>query len=36
MTPVHASRKSNEKVVFDNLQEKRQKQKPTFHQGQLF
>ena len=35
MTPIQASKKSNEKLVFDNLENERQKQKPKFHQVQL-
>ena len=35
MTPVHASKKSNKKAVFDNLRDDRQKQKPKFKLGQL-
>ena len=35
MTPNQASKKSNEKVVYNNLQDKRQKQKPKFQLGQL-
>ena len=35
MTPIQTSKKVNEKVVFDNLKNHRQKQKPKFHLGQL-
>ena len=35
MTPNQASKKSNEKAVFDNLREDRQKQRPKFKLGQL-
>ena len=35
MTPVQASKKSNEKAVFDNLRDDRQKQRPKFKLGQL-
>ena len=35
MTPIRASKKSIEKLMFDNLQDKRQNQKPKFHLGQL-
>ena len=35
MTPTQASKKSNEKEVFYNLQEKREKHKPKDHLGQL-
>ena len=35
MTPIQASKKVNEKLVYSNLQEKRQKQKPKFKLGQL-
>ena len=35
MTPIQASRKSNEKVVFDNLRDDRQKQRPKFKLGDL-
>ena len=35
MTPVQASRKSNEKVVFSNLQDRRVKQEPKYELGQL-
>ena len=34
-TPIRASKKSNEKLVFDNFQNKRQKRKPNFYLGQL-
>ena len=33
MTPVQASKKSNEKVEFSNLQDRRGKQKPKFKLG---
>ena len=35
MTPIQASKKVNEKLVYSNLQDKRQKQKPKFQLGQL-
>ena len=35
MTPVQASKKSNEKIVFDNLRDDRQKQRPKFKLSQL-
>ena len=35
MAPVQASKKSNEKTVFDNLRDDRQKQRPKFKLGQL-
>ena len=35
MTPVQASKKSNEKEVFSNLKDRRVKQKPKFHLSQL-
>ena len=35
MTPIQASKKSNEKVVFDNLRDDRQKQRPKYKLGQL-
>ena len=35
MTPNQASKKSNEKTVFDNLREDRQKQRPKFKLGDL-
>ena len=35
MTPIQASRKVNEKEVYQNLQDKRAKQKPKFKLGQL-
>ena len=35
MTPVQASKKSNEKTVFDNLRDDRQKQRPKFKLGQI-
>ena len=35
MTPIQASKKVNEKLVYSNLQDKRQKQKPNFKLGQL-
>ena len=35
MTPIQASKKINEKVVYNNLQDERQKQKPKFQLGQL-
>ena len=35
MTPIQASKKSNEKLVYSNLRDDRQKQKPKFKLGQL-
>ena len=35
MTPLQASEKSNEKAVFDNLRDDRQKQRPKFKLGDL-
>ena len=35
MTPIQASEKSNEKTVYSNLKNRRQKQKPKFQLGQL-
>ena len=35
MTPNQASKKSNEKIVYDNLRDDRQKQRPKFKLGQL-
>ena len=35
MTPIQASKKSNEKAVFDNLQDKRKKLNPKYKLGQL-
>ena len=35
MTPIQASKKSNEKIVFDNLGDDRVKQKPKYELGQL-
>ena len=35
MTPIQASRKSNEKIVYSNLQDRRVKQKPKLKLGQL-
>ena len=35
MTPIQASKKSNEKEVYSNLQDRRVKQKPKFNLGQL-
>ena len=35
MTPIQASKKSNEKIVFDNLRDDRQKQRPKYKLGQL-
>ena len=35
MTPIQTSKKVNEKVVYNNLQDRRVKQKPKFQQGQL-
>ena len=36
MTPIQASKKSNEELVLTNLQDRRVKQKPKFDLGQLF
>ena len=36
MTPFQASKKSNEKLVFSNLQDRRDKQQPKYILGQLF
>ena len=35
MKPIDASKKSNEKLVYSNLQDKRRKQKPKLHFSQL-
>ena len=35
MKPIDASKKSNQKLVFDNRRDDRQKQKPKFHLSQL-
>ena len=35
MTPVQASKKSNEKIVYNNLKDNRVKQKPNYRLGQL-
>ena len=35
MKPIDASRKSDEKIVFDNLRDDRQKQRPKYKLGQL-
>ena len=35
MTPIQASKKSNEKLVYSNLQDRRVKQLPKFRLGQL-
>ena len=35
MTPIQASKKSNEKIVFDNLRDDREKQQPKYKLGQL-
>ena len=35
MTPIQASKKSNEKIIFDNLKDDRVKQNPKFKLGQL-
>ena len=35
MTPIQASIKSNEKIVYSNLQDRRDKQPPKFKLGQL-
>ena len=34
-TPIQASKESNEKIVFDNLRDDRQKQRPKYKLGQL-
>ena len=36
MTPIQASKKSNEKLVYSNLQDQRVRQQPKFILGQLF
>ena len=35
MSPIQASEKSNEKLVFSNLQDRRVKRQPKFKLGQL-
>ena len=35
MKPIDASKKSNEKEVYSNLQDRRHRQKPKFKLGQL-
>ena len=35
MTPIQASKKSNEKIVYNNLEDNREIQKPKFKLGQL-
>ena len=35
MTPVQAFKKSNEKIIYSNLQDKREKQRPKLHLEQL-
>ena len=35
MTPIQASKNSNEKEVYSNLQDRRVKQRPKFNLGQL-
>ena len=35
MIPIQASKKSNEKIIFDNLRDDRQKQRPKFKLGDL-
>ena len=35
MTPIQASKKAKEKVVYNNLNDEREIQKPKFHLGQL-
>ena len=35
MTPIQDSKKSNEKLVYSNLRDNREVQKPTFKLGQL-
>ena len=35
MTPIQASKKTNEKIVYNILQDRRVKQKPKFKLGQL-
>ena len=36
MTPVQASKKSNENLVYSNLMDDREKQTPKYKLGQLF
>ena len=35
MTPIQASKKASEKLVYSNLQNRRIRQKPKFNLGQL-
>ena len=35
MNPIEANKKISEKVVFNNLKESREKQKPSYNLGQL-
>ena len=35
MTPIQASKKSNEKIVYSNLQDRRDKHQPKYKLGQL-
>ena len=35
MSPIQASKKSNEKIVYNNLKDKREIRKPKFKLGQL-
>ena len=35
MTPIQASKKTNEKIVYNNLKDNREVQKPKFKLGQL-
>ena len=35
MTPIQASKKSNEKIVYNNLKDNREVRKPKFNLGQL-
>ena len=35
MTPIQASKKSNENIVYNNLEDKREVRKPKFKLGQL-
>ena len=35
MTPIQASKKSNKKIVFDNLRDDREKQQPKYKLGQV-
>ena len=35
MTPIQASKKSNEKILYNNLRDDREKQKPKYKLGQF-